>query len=172
MASPTSWPITKDAIDLLTSDHAQVHKLFKQYQKLIKDKGSGTMKQDLAEIICKELTVHMALEEELFYPPVRRALKDDGMLDEAQVEHNSAKTLIWEIKSMDPKDDFYDAKVVVLCEYIEHHVKEEEEDMFPKVRAKSGFDLEEMSKKMILRKAELMEGKQSIMYIIKKSIGK
>lgn len=156
MVQNSTHPLTKDAIDLLMADHAKVRKLYKQYQKLMKEKASDTEKQEVAEMICHELTVHVTVEEELFYPPVRVALDEDDMLDEAEVEHDSAKDLIAQIESMDPDDDLYDAKVVVLCEYIDHHVTEEEEEMFPKVRKKSGLDLDQMGKEIRKRKEELV----------------
>jgi hemerythrin superfamily protein len=172
MTQNSTHPLTKDAIDLLMEDHAKVRKLYKQYQKLMKDEASDTEKQEVAEMICHELTVHATVEEELFYPPVRAALDEDDMLDEAEVEHDSAKALIAQIESMDPDDDLYDAKVVVLCEYIDHHVTEEEEEMFPKVRKKSGLDLDQMKIEMLARREELIDAEEGIMEKIKKTIKK
>ena len=143
-----------DATVLLTRDHREVHKLFKQYEKLAEAKADGTDRQALAEHICDSLTVHATVEEEIFYPAARQAGVDSDLLDEAQVEHASAKDLIAQIRAMDPGDDLYDAKVKVLGEYIDHHVEEEEGEMFPKCR-KSRMDLTSLAQQLALRKSEL-----------------
>ncbi|MDX3907621.1 MAG: hemerythrin domain-containing protein [Pigmentiphaga sp.] len=143
----------KAALSLLLDDHRNVKKLFKQF----KEASSDREKADIAQTVCKELTIHTMLEEEVFYPLVRRegGQPFSDMLDEAVVEHASAKDLIAQIQSMKPGDDMYDAKVTVLCEYINHHVKEEEEEMFPKIVAKK-IDLREAAEMMSARKEELM----------------
>jgi hemerythrin superfamily protein len=145
----------KDAIKLLTDDHAKVKKLFREYEKLTK-KEDQEGKEELAQQICKELTIHAQLEEEIFYPAAREAIKDDDLLNEALVEHSSAKDLISEIKSMKIEDPMYDAVVTVLGEYVNHHVQEEEEKMFPKVQ-KSKMDLEGIGNEIAERKKELMD---------------
>ena len=151
-AAPKS-PKAPDAIALLKDDHAKVSAMFKQYDKL-GDKAYA-QKLALARKICKELKVHTQIEEEIFYPATRAALpKEDDLLDEAQVEHDGAKGLIRQLDAMKPEDDLFDAKVTVLGEYIKHHVKEEHEEMFPKVR-KSKLDLRELGMRMAFRKAEL-----------------
>ena len=151
-AAPKS-PKAPDAIALLKDDHAKVSALFKQYDKL-GDKAYA-QKLALARKICKELKVHVQIEEEIFYPATRAALpKEDDLLDEAQVEHDGAKGLIRQLDAMKAEDDLFDAKVTVLGEYIKHHVKEEHEEMFPKVR-KSKLDLRELGMRMAFRKAEL-----------------
>lgn len=131
--STTQKPRTKDAITLLKADHRAVEKLFKQYEKLAEEGGSHARKEKLADKICKELKVHTQIEEEIFYPGVHGAIEED-LLKEAVVEHSSAKELISQIESMDAGDELFDAKVQVLAEYIIHHVKEEETEMFPKVK--------------------------------------
>ena len=123
-----------DATALLERDHADVKKLFKQYEKLAEADADGGQRQALAEEICAMLTVHATIEEEIFYPAARDAEVEDDLLDEAAVEHASAKDLIAQIQSMGPDDELYDAKVTVLGEYIDHHVQEEEGEMFPKCR--------------------------------------
>ena len=143
-----------DAIQLLTEDHKEVKKLFKAYEKLVKDEAEGSERQSLAEQICKMLTVHATIEEEIFYPAAREALPDQDLLDEAEVEHASAKDLIAQIQAMGPEDDLYDAKVTVLGEYIDHHVKEEETEMFTKVK-KAKLDMEQLGEEMSARKEEL-----------------
>lgn len=145
-----------DAIDLLTADHKEVKGLFKAYQKLVNDDGDVGEKQALALQICAMLTAHATAEEELFYPAAREVLGDDvDLVDEADVEHASAKALIAQIEAGSPEDELFDAKVKVLGEYIDHHVKEEEGEMFPKVR-KSDLDLDALGEDIAARKAELL----------------
>src|SRR6185503_9362191 len=141
-----------DAIDLLMADHREVEKMFGQFEK-----GGDGRKDQLAQKICLALKVHTQVEEELFYPAARDALsdRDEALLDEAVVEHASAKQLIGEIEAMDAGDDLFDARVKVLSEMIEHHVAEEEKEMFPKVR-KTDLDLEALGARMKARKDELM----------------
>jgi len=141
-----------DAIVLLRADHKHVSELFARFEKL---KSDGVQKKKLVDTICKELTVHTRIEEEIFYPAVRAVLKEQDLLDEAEVEHAGAKDLIAQLQSMNPGDDLYDAKVIVLSEYIKHHVKEEHTEMFPKVR-KTDLDMKELGARMALRKQELL----------------
>lgn len=148
----------KDACDLLDADHKAVTKMFKEYEALVEAGGNTQQKRRvLAEKICNELSVHTQIEEEIFYPPLRKALKDKMMFDEAEVEHTSAKALIAEIQQMEPSDPLFDAKVVVLGEYVEHHVKEERKEMFPDAR-ESRVDLVGMRETLQARKDELMAG--------------
>ncbi|MBA3695788.1 MAG: hemerythrin domain-containing protein [Methylotenera sp.] len=143
----------KDAISLLKEDHAKVKKLFKEFEKLSeKDDDS---KVEIANQICMELIVHAMVEEEIFYPAARMAIDDDDLLNEAEVEHDTAKDLIAQIQTMSPDDEMYDAKVTVLGEYIDHHVEEEEKEMFPKVR-KAKVDLNELGLQLKMKKEELM----------------
>ncbi|RJG20727.1 hemerythrin domain-containing protein [Massilia cavernae] len=142
-----------DAIALLTDDHEKVKAMFEQYEGL-GDRAHAT-KQKLAFQICNELMKHATAEEEIFYPAVREAVKGaDDMVDEATVEHASAKNLIAQIVSMEPTDDLYDAKVKVLGELIEHHVGEEEGEMFPKAR-KAKLDLMALGEQLQARKDEI-----------------
>ena len=104
---------------------------------------------------CVELVAHAQIEEEIFYPATRKATHDDDMLDEAIVEHASAKELISQLQSMDPKDDLYNAKVTVLGEYIEHHVAEEEKEMFVKAK-KAKLDLVALGEEMALKKEKIL----------------
>lgn len=144
-----------DAIVVLKNDHAEVKKLFKQYEKLA-DKDDIPGKTAIANRICAELIVHTEIEEQVFYPAAREAIDDDDLLNEADVEHASAKDLIIQIQSGDPKDPMYDAKVKVLSEYIEHHVEEEEKEMFPKVREAKKLDLKNMGQELTDRKASML----------------
>ena len=152
---PNHSAATPDAIKLLTEDHREVHALFAKYQKLADAEADGSDRQALAEQICKMLTMHATIEEEIFYPGAREAGVDSDLLDEADVEHASAKALIAQIKAMEPDDDHYDAKVKVLGEYIAHHVTEEQDEMFPKCR-KAGMDLGELGTALAERKKELL----------------
>ena len=124
---------------------------FKQFESLEDDDE----KQALADKICLALTVHTQIEEEIYYPATREAIDDDDLLDEAEVEHASAKQLIAEIKAMKAVDRLFDAKVTVLGEYIEHHVEEEESEMFPESRD-SDLDLKALGEQLAERKQELM----------------
>ncbi|MFC5499043.1 hemerythrin domain-containing protein [Caenimonas terrae] len=144
----------QDAIELLDAEHRALKALFDDYRQLSDHKAGGAKRKALAETICMELTIHMRLEEEIFYPPVRDAIRDDDLLDEAEVEHAGVKELLGQILAMQPVDQLYDAKVTVLGEYIAHHVKEEREEMFPKVR-KSGIDLAALGEKLRARREEL-----------------
>jgi len=152
----TATAAKTDATALLERDHAEVKKLFKQYEKLAEAEAEGEERQALAERICAMLTVHATIEEEIFYPAAREAEVEEDLLDEAEVEHASAKDLIAQIQSMSPDDELYDAKVTVLGEYVEHHVQEEEGEMFPKCR-RAGMDLAGLATALAERKAELME---------------
>ncbi len=141
-----------DAIKLLKADHKEVRAWFKQYEDL----EDNADKQALADKICLALTVHTQIEEEIYYPATREAIDDDDLLDEAEVEHASAKQLIAEIQGMKAGDHLFDAKVTVLGEYINHHVEEEEREMFPESRD-SDLDLKTLGEQMAARKAELMK---------------
>lgn len=154
--SPPAAKRQKDACDLLDADHKAVKALFKAYETLTESRSrSSAKKRQLADQICKELTVHATIEEEIFYPAARKAIKDSALMNEATVEHASAKDLIAQIKGMDASDEMFDAKVTVLGEYIDHHVKEERGEMFPKVRG-TRLDLVTLGEQLQLRKDELM----------------
>lgn len=147
-----------DACTLLDNDHKAVKKLFKAYEELAHSKARDATqkKMELAREICQELTVHATVEEEIFYPALREALKETDVLAEAEVEHAGAKDLIAQIESMDSADEMFDAKVKVLGEYIDHHVKEERNQIFPKARAARGLDLVAMRDELQARKDALM----------------
>ena len=142
------------ALEALSADHRKVEALFKDFEKA--KQADDDSRREIAETICAELTVHATLEEEIFYPWLRETLDDDDMdlVEEAQVEHDGAKDLIARIQGATEVDDAYDAKVKVLSEYIKHHVKEEEEEIFPSVSSEKEA-LDEMGEEMAARKAEL-----------------
>jgi hemerythrin superfamily protein len=152
--SHTNADRNEDAITLLTADHAKVKKLFKEFEDLKERDGSAEDKSGLVTQICNELKVHAEIEEEIFYPAVRKAIDDGDLMDEALVEHAGAKELIAQLEDMSPDDELYDAKVTVLGEQIQHHVKEEEGQMFPKAK-KAKVDGEALGVQMTRRKAEL-----------------
>ncbi|HUR89923.1 MAG TPA: hemerythrin domain-containing protein [Ramlibacter sp.] len=149
----------KDACDLLDADHRNVKKMFKEYEELSgsRARSAAQKKMELARQICMELTVHAQIEEEIFYPACREAIKDTDILDEATVEHQTAKDLIAQIEQGSEADEMFDAKVKVLGEYIDHHVKEEKNELFPKARAAGRkLDLVAMRDELEARKEELM----------------
>jgi hemerythrin superfamily protein len=144
---------SQSAIDILTEDHRKVEMLFEKFEKT----RGGAAQQKIVHQICDELTVHTMIEEEIFYPALRGKIEDD-LLDEAYVEHDGAKMLLLALREAEPDEDFYKAKVTVLQEQIEHHVKEEEkqrDSMFAQAR-KADVDLDALGVQMAARKDELM----------------
>ncbi len=142
----------KDAVALLRADHAEVSALFAKLEKT----RSEAKKKDLAAEICIGLSVHMRIEEDIFYPAIKQALKekDKELVPEARVEHATLKQLISQVEDASP-DELFDARMQVMGEYVKHHVKEEQTEMFPKARA-SGVDLKVLGVKLAERKQELM----------------
>ena len=150
----TPEPQHTDAVALLTADHEEVKQLFKHYQHLVEAQASGDGKELLAQQICGMLTVHTTTEEDILYPAARAVLSEEDLVDEATVEHASIKELITQILQSSPDDALYDAKVKVLGEHVEHHVKEEEGELFPKLK-KAGLDLDALGGQLSVRKQEL-----------------
>jgi len=144
----------RDAIALLKEDHRLVQKLFKDFDKLKDQDDSGDEKAELVETICNELKIHAQVEEEIFYPAVRAAIDDDDLMDEAKVEHDGAKQTIAELEAMRPGDELYDAKVTVLGEYVNHHVGEEQDSMFPKAK-RAKINLQALGAELAERKREI-----------------
>jgi len=144
-------PSKQDAIALLKADHRKVEALFEKYE------NARSKKADLAKQICMELTIHTIVEEEIFYPACREGGVDSDMMNEANVEHDSAKMLIAELEAGSPDDEFYDAKVKVLSEEIKHHIKEEEKrgGIFTEAR-KADLDFDMLGDQLSARKQELM----------------
>jgi hemerythrin superfamily protein len=147
----TTAPRNPDALTLLRTDHAAVLAMFEKFDKM---KSDGPQKKKLVDQICDELTIHTTLEEEILYPAARGAIRDEDLMDEADIEHEGAKNLIAQLRSANPGDDHYDAKVTVLGEGIKHHVKEEHGEMFPKIK-KSKLDTKAVGAQMAERKSEL-----------------
>jgi len=139
---------------MLSSDHRKVEDLFQMYED--EKEGDEETRRSLAQRICGELTAHAQLEEELFYPWCKQNMEEMDKLEEAYVEHASAKDLIAQIEGAGEIDETFDAKVKVLSEYIKHHVKEEENELFPEVQGMQQ-ELDELGQEMAARKTELME---------------
>jgi len=141
-----------DAIALLRADHKRVSALFEQYEST----RSAAKKKTLVATICQELTVHAQVEEEIFYPAVKAALKDKELVPEAQVEHQSLKDLIAQVKDKEPDGEMFDAKIKVMSEYVKHHVKEEQNEMFVRAK-KTRLDMQQLGEQIAARKQELMD---------------
>ena len=149
-SSRSSSRAPSDAIALLRADHKKVQDLFQQFEKT----RSDDRKKSIAEQICNELTIHAQIEEEILYPAAREAIREKDLIAEATVEHQSAKDLIAQIEG-GGGDEMWEAKVKVLGEYVNHHVKEEQNEMFPQLK-KSKLDLKGLGEQLQARKQELM----------------
>ncbi len=163
MASPTpgttpgagEGATETEATALLSQDHREVRALFAQYERSAQGGPGASDRRGLAERICLMLEAHTRLEEELFYPEAREAGVDAGLLDEAEAEHASAKTLIGRLRAGVSDETDRDATVTELSEAIEHHVLEEESELFPQCR-EAGMDLEDLGRRLAERKQALM----------------
>jgi hemerythrin superfamily protein len=142
---------TPEATALLRADHKRVSALFDQYEGT----RSAAKKKAIVATICLELSVHAQIEEEIFYPAVKAALKDKEMVPEATVEHATLKELIAQVKDKEPDGEMFDAKITVMSEYVKHHVREEQNEMFPKAR-KTRLDMTALGARMAARKEALM----------------
>ena len=146
-----------NAFELLEQDHREVEEWFDEYDEL---KEGDNRKRKLAEKICLGLKVHAQIEEEIFYPQAREVTSDNDLIDEAVVEHATVKNLIGEIEAMEVGEELYDAKLRVLGEMVKHHIREEEEELFPELEA-AQMDLDAVGKEIAERKEELMAGMQA-----------
>jgi hypothetical protein len=151
---------TPDILSLLASDHAEVSAALDEYDDMGEDEDQASGRQELAQRICRMLTVHSTIEEEFFYPAARKAGVDPDLLDEASVEHASVKRLIKQIQESEPDDRLYDANVKVLGEYVRRHVEEEEGPLFDECR-RTNMDLYGIVMPMATRRAELMQADAS-----------
>jgi hemerythrin-like domain-containing protein len=159
----TATAARTEVLNMLKQDHKKVKKAFQDFERLDKRK-QGDECQALAMQTCADLTVHTTLEEEIFYPAIRAAMREQGLIDEAEVEHASAKTLIADLQQLPPEDRAYAATFKVLGEYVQHHIKEEESEIFPQLtRAK--LDWDDLRQQMMARResleAELQQDEQS-----------
>lgn len=154
-ASRANSTARAEIIETLTGDHKRVKKAFRDFAKMdAQDDPEGC--EALVDQTLAELEVHTSLEEELFYPSVRGALKEADLVDEAEVEHMSAKQLIEQLRTMSPGDDKYAATFTVLGEYVNHHIREEEREMFPQLERTRGVDWATLQQEMTARREELM----------------
>jgi hemerythrin-like domain-containing protein len=147
------------AIEMLKEDHAKVKKAFKEFESM--DRSDTETCRQLVQTVCEDLKVHTTLEEEIFYPAVREAIEDEDIMNEASVEHETAKMLIEQLENMEPDDPNYHATFTVLGEYVMHHVKEEEGEMFPEAK-KAGVDMEALGQRMQERKSELLSQAENV----------
>jgi len=152
----TVAPKPQNAIALLRADHKKVSELFEQYEKA----RSAEKKTTIVARICTELGVHAQIEEEIFYPAVKQALKDKELVPEALVEHGSLKSLIAQVEGVEPDGEMFDAKIKVMSEFVKHHVKEEQEEMFPKAQ-KTALDMDELGLQLAQRKEQLLIEKEA-----------
>jgi len=151
-------PSERDAIDVLMEDHKRVQRLFKDFDRVERDDAEAV--RDLVKTACVELQIHSMLEEELFYPAVRAQVEDDDernqdLLNEAEVEHESVEELIAKLQDLQADDPMYYAYFSVLAEYVKHHIKEEEKELFPEVKKMKALDLQQLAGDMRARREEL-----------------
>jgi hemerythrin-like domain-containing protein len=155
MAKTTRKSTAPEAIEMLIEDHRKVQKMFKEFEKM-KDGDDEEGKRELVEHACAELKIHTSIEEEIFYPAAREALEEGDLVAEALVEHGSAKQLIEQLEGADSADETYDATFTVLGEYVNHHIEEEQNEMFPQLK-KAELDWDTLAAEMQQRKQELQE---------------
>jgi hemerythrin-like domain-containing protein len=155
MASRNNSAAKSEIIEELKEDHKRVRQAFRQAEKLDAEEDGEELKE-IVDQTCAELEVHAQLEEELFYPAAREVLKEADLVDEAEVEHMSAKALIAQLREMGPEDEKYAATFKVLGEYVNHHIKEEENEMFPGLQGRSGVEWEQVQQQMETRREQLM----------------
>jgi len=151
---------SKDAIALLQEDHKRVQKMFKQFEKMDHQEDTEEMRT-LVDTVCQELEMHTTLEEELFYPAMREAIGEEQMelMEEAEIEHDTAKQLIEALRSLEPGDAKYAATFTVLGEYVKHHIEEEESEMFKQAK-KAKLDVEALGEEMKNRRSSMMAGEE------------
>ena len=149
---------TEDAVAILIADHKKVQKLFKEFEKLKEAGKSDDARAKIVEQVCLELTIHAQIEEEIFYPEAKAALKDKMLVPEATVEHAMIKELIAQIEGDEEGGEMYDAKIKVLSEYVKHHIKEEQGELFKMVK-QSSLDLVELGDRMAERFEDLRAAK-------------
>jgi hemerythrin-like domain-containing protein len=150
MAGQPDMMDSLSAADLLREDHAHVKQLFEDFENAEDD----DTKQEVVDAALKALKIHTMLEEQIFYPAVRRELEEEDIVDEAEEEHKIAKALIAELEGMTPQDDHFDAKFTVLAESVRHHIDEEENEMLPRAES-GGVDMFELGDEMVQRKQEI-----------------
>ncbi|MGH6611925.1 MAG: hemerythrin domain-containing protein [Burkholderiaceae bacterium] len=155
MATRNNSKARTEIIEQLKEDHQSAKKGFRDAEKLDAEEDGDEL-QAIVQKVCGELEVHTRLEEELFYPAAREAMKEDDLIDEAEVEHGSAKALIAQLREMTPEEEKFQATFKVLGEYVKHHIKEEESEMFPAMQGRSGVDWEQIQQQMQTMREQLM----------------
>jgi len=155
MAKSSRKTTLPEPMEMLIADHREVQKMFKQFEKL-KEQDDDQSKRDLVDLTCAELKVHTQIEEEIFYPAAREALAEGDLVAEALVEHNSAKELIAKLQGSGANAEEYAAMFTVLGEYVNHHIAEEQNEMFPKLK-KADLDWDALTAQMQERKGQLQE---------------
>lgn len=155
MASRGNPKARTEILEMLKEDHQRVKKAFREAEKLHEQEAHDEL-QALVEQTCSEIEVHARLEEELFYPAAREAVQDEDLIEEAEVEHGSAKTLIAQLKDLSAEDPKYFATFRVLGEYLKHHIKEEENELFEQVGGRSKVQWEELQQQMLTMRETLM----------------
>jgi len=156
MAVTRKTPKQQNALALLRADHKKVSELFEQYEKT----RSSDKKKTIVAEICTELGVHAQIEEEIFYPAVKAALKDKELVPEALVEHASVKSLIARVEGVEPQGEMFDARIKVMSEFVKHHVKEEQNEMFKKAE-QTTLDMDDLGAQLASRKEELLSEKET-----------
>ena len=154
MAGRGNAKARNEILEMLMEDHKRVKRAFRDGEKLTEQEDDDGLEQIVRQT-CAELTVHATLEEELFYPALRKEIRETDVLDEAEVEHTSAKTLIAELEQMDSSDPKFAATFKVLGEYVKHHIREEEGELFPQL-GRTGVRWEALQQEMQRRREELM----------------
>ena len=156
MASRGNPRAKNEILDMLREDHQRLKKAFKTAEKLHEQQEHGEL-QALVEHTCAEIQVHARLEEELFYPAAREAMKEEDLIEEAEVEHGSAKALMQQLEGMSPEDPKFFATFRVLGEYLKHHIKEEENELFEQLGSgRSKVRWEELQQQMRTMRESLM----------------
>jgi hemerythrin superfamily protein len=146
----------RGAIDFLSQDHKRIHKLFKDFEKVDRDDADAV--RELVETACLELQIHSMLEEEIFYPAIRGQSKEqqqEDMLNRAEVEHESIDELIAKLHALQPDDPMYHACFCVLTDHVKHHIRQEEQTLFPAAQNMSALDMDQLGESMRLRREEL-----------------
>jgi len=154
MASRGNSKAKNDIIEMLTADHQRVKRAFREGERLAQQ-GDMEALEPLVQQTCAELTVHAQIEEAVFYPAVREAIKEPELIDEAEIEHASAKELIAQLQGMRAEDPKFAAIFKVLGEYVKHHIKEEESELFEQLN-RTGIQWEPLLQEMQELRAELM----------------
>lgn len=159
-AKPFDLPLREDALVILQADHDHLRKLFAEFQRhLGRDDADMAAKETIVREACDLLEIHTQLEEEIFYPAIRKALREEQLMDQAQIEHDTAGELMDDLKKLSPDDEIFDAKFIVLSEIATLHMKKEEKEIFPLVRS-AKLDMFALGRKILLRREVLVIGKR------------